>query len=225
MNNDVFGMVAGLIIYILISFPVYAHYRTSILDIRYKYRTFWPRFFAPNIDSLILLPLVSGSHLLLLYLELPSAIIILLTAVMLSAYPLYTIYFHGKYGQTVGKMACKVKVVRATTEEQISFARAFVRDSFPLLFSLPLLISTPNIMILTPEEEHEFFITKSWLFLIPMIWFWAEVITMLTNDKRRAIHDFIAGTVVVRTNIMEETGEAQEKQAAKPDSVNVEAEL
>jgi uncharacterized RDD family membrane protein YckC len=29
-------------------------------------------------------------------------------------------------------------------------------------------------------------------------WYLLEVITMLTNDKRRAVHDFIAGTVVVR---------------------------
>ena len=36
---------------------------------------------------------------------------------------------------------------------------------------------------------------------IPGLWFLAEVLTMLTNEKRRALHDFIAGTVVVRTNI------------------------
>ena len=29
-------------------------------------------------------------------------------------------------------------------------------------------------------------------------WFVAEILTMLTNKKRRALHDFIAGTVVVR---------------------------
>jgi hypothetical protein len=34
----------------------------------------------------------------------------------------------------------------------------------------------------------------------PKLWFVAEVLTMLTNDKRRALHDFVAGTVVVRTN-------------------------
>jgi len=28
-------------------------------------------------------------------------------------------------------------------------------------------------------------------------WFILEVITMLTNSKRRALHDWIAGTVVV----------------------------
>ena len=40
-----------------------------------------------------------------------------------------------------------------------------------------------------------------WLVIsLPMLWFFAEVITMLTNQKRRALHDFIAGTVVIRTN-------------------------
>ena len=42
---------------------------------------------------------------------------------------------------------------------------------------------------------------------LPLWWFVAEVLTMLTNDKRRALHDFIAGTVVVRTNT--EDGVAQ----------------
>jgi|KBSSwiStaDraftv2_1062776.scaffolds.fasta_scaffold128226_4 hypothetical protein len=40
-----------------------------------------------------------------------------------------------------------------------------------------------------------------WLLMaLPGLWFLAEVLTMLTNAKRRALHDFIAGTVVVRTN-------------------------
>jgi len=38
---------------------------------------------------------------------------------------------------------------------------------------------------------------------LPGLWFLAEVLTMLTNEKRRALHDFIAGTVVIRTNIDE----------------------
>jgi uncharacterized RDD family membrane protein YckC len=31
-----------------------------------------------------------------------------------------------------------------------------------------------------------------------LLWFMAEILTMLSNRKRRAIHDFLAGTVVVR---------------------------
>jgi uncharacterized RDD family membrane protein YckC len=32
------------------------------------------------------------------------------------------------------------------------------------------------------------------------IWFWGELIVLLTNRKRRALHDFIAGTVVVHAS-------------------------
>jgi uncharacterized RDD family membrane protein YckC len=30
------------------------------------------------------------------------------------------------------------------------------------------------------------------------VWIWGEFIVLMTNRKRRALHDFIAGTVVVR---------------------------
>jgi hypothetical protein len=49
---------------------------------------------------------------------------------------------------------------------------------------------------------------------IPGLWFLAEVLTMLTNRKRRALHDFIAGTVVVRTNI--DYGSAPSETTKKP---------
>ena len=30
------------------------------------------------------------------------------------------------------------------------------------------------------------------------IWVWGELLVMLTNEKRRALHDFITGTVVIK---------------------------
>ncbi|TMF06308.1 MAG: hypothetical protein E6I52_00640 [Chloroflexi bacterium] len=30
------------------------------------------------------------------------------------------------------------------------------------------------------------------------VWIWSEFITMLFNKKRRAIHDFMAGTIVIQ---------------------------
>ena len=43
------------------------------------------------------------------------------------------------------------------------------------------------------------------LSVIEGLWFLAELLTMFTNPKRRALHDFIAGTVVVRTNVEQAT--------------------
>jgi uncharacterized RDD family membrane protein YckC len=34
------------------------------------------------------------------------------------------------------------------------------------------------------------------------IWFYSELIVMLTNKKRRAIHDYMAGTVIVKTQYL-----------------------
>jgi hypothetical protein len=44
---------------------------------------------------------------------------------------------------------------------------------------------------------------------LPALWFFAEVLTMLTNEKRRALHDFIAGTVVIRTNTQEQVAQPE----------------
>jgi uncharacterized RDD family membrane protein YckC len=33
------------------------------------------------------------------------------------------------------------------------------------------------------------------------IWIWGEFITMLFNKRRRAVHDYMAGTVVVRNSV------------------------
>ena len=37
--------------------------------------------------------------------------------------------------------------------------------------------------------------------MLLQIWIWSELIVMLTNRRRRALHDFIAGTVVIRRRV------------------------
>ena len=46
-------------------------------------------------------------------------------------------------------------------------------------------------------------LAPSWykpLQIVQNVWVWGELIVLLTNRKRRALHDFIAGTAVVRTS-------------------------
>jgi uncharacterized RDD family membrane protein YckC len=47
-------------------------------------------------------------------------------------------------------------------------------------------------------NSPDFFNLHSYIAFADFAWFVAEILTMLSNEKRRAIHDFIAGTVVVR---------------------------
>ena len=58
-----------------------------------------------------------------------------------------------------------------------------------------------------------------WLLMaLPGLWYLAEVSTMLTNRKRRALHDYIAGTVVVRTNIDERFAQRNTSPNGGPDT-------
>jgi uncharacterized RDD family membrane protein YckC len=39
---------------------------------------------------------------------------------------------------------------------------------------------------------------SKWIRSADGIWGWSEIIVLLTNEKRRALHDFLAGTVVTQ---------------------------
>ena len=89
--------------------------------------TFWRRFLAGFLDGLVLTPLTFPTSFLIGYGSAPVAI----TWVILVAPVgwLYTSYCHGRWGQTLGKRALNIKVVRAEDEQPISYARAFRRDA------------------------------------------------------------------------------------------------
>ena len=53
----------------------------------------------------------------------------------------------------------------------------------------------------TDAHETEWAMIDSALNKLLFLWFVVEFATLLTNAKRRALHDFIAATVVIRTRI------------------------
>lgn len=108
----------------------------------------------------------------------------------------YCVFMHGRYGQTVGKMVTGVKLF-ALNEKPLGYKRALLREVVPVLIViLIVLYDAPKILLgVNPYDiQAEFNI----LFVANITWFVAELITMLTNSRRRALHDFIAGSVVVR---------------------------
>ena len=64
---------------------------------------------------------------------------------------------------------------------------------------LTLIVDIPRIVHGVDIYAPAGFTTVDWVLMYSTsAWFIVEVATMLTNDKRRALHDFIAGSVVVR---------------------------
>ena len=175
-----------------------------------RYRTFWPRLWASITDALVLSVLIYfPQNFATFYPAVWDTALWLAVIVIVWGYPAiawaYSIYLHGRFGQTVGKMATRVRVVNALTEKPISLRRALLRDCVPILISVPLLIYNSYLLLIESPVRESSTLNElaNWTIYIRVIWWLVEIITMLTNDKRRALHDFIAGTVVVRTNIDE----------------------
>lgn len=186
-----------------------------------KYRTFWPRFWAGITDVLVLLPLALIAQYILTFddsfWDTARWLYVVVFILNYTYQWVYSVYMHGRFGQTVGKMSTRVRVVDVKTEGPITFRHALLRDSVPILISVFLLLyGSYRLITGLPVSESITRISSDssvattgeiWMALIVYVWWFAEIVTMLTNDRRRAIHDFIAGTVVIRTNIEAEDGD------------------
>jgi uncharacterized RDD family membrane protein YckC len=165
-----------------------------------RYRTFWRRFWAGFIDGLVFAPL-GFVHLLILKPDRPHALVIgwLLFATMVDW--AYSVCLHAYKGQTLGKMVTGVKVLDRSESRLPKLSQAITRE---IVYIVAGAISTARLIYVVATSQFTSIVEVetgpwAWLMYSSQIWFALEVITMLTNQKRRALHDFMAGTVVVRT--------------------------
>jgi len=174
-----------------------------------EYAGFWPRFAALLLDVLIMSPLIAvvwwgEAHFRLfdVYYFLPSSLFGLW----------YGVYLVRRFGGTPGKRLMKLRIVK------VGGNPATYREA--LLRYLPEWVmgvgcSIAGIMAVLSLTDAEYFAATtftersevmagafpSWynhVVIALEVWVWGEFLVMLTNKKRRAIHDFIAGTVVVK---------------------------
>jgi uncharacterized RDD family membrane protein YckC len=198
--------IFNLGVQLVIAGIIWMYYRDKRLFTEMRYSTFAPRFWTSFVDGCVLWPVGFISTMIMASSPTKGVAIVVLF-IQSFVWLFYAIGMHAKFGQTVGKMVCKVRVVDAVTEEAITFRQAVLRDSVPFLSTIILVVYQVHALAnsVLPVDayaqhqlpKHENF----WmLMIIPLVWFVLEIITMLSNRKRRALHDFIAGTVVVRTN-------------------------
>lgn len=161
-----------------------------------RYDTFWERFSAGVLDGAVFLPLTLGYSFLLPHAN--TAVNIIWLFFYVFARPVYTILMHGKYGQTLGKMVTGVILLNANETRTINYEEAFWREA-PVLIMLIFYVILKVYYSLVPVGHSD---TSLMLYDIlgyaQLVWFLTEVITMLLNDKRRALHDYIANTVAIQ---------------------------
>lgn len=180
-----------------------------------RYAGFWARLASNLLDALILLPLsgltywgASSFRLFNVYDLIPSALFGLF----------YNVYLVRRYGGTPGKLLVRI-VIRKVDGTPAGYREAFLRCS--VTFGLGLLMSVALLFPLFQMTDAEYlslsFVKRTeriielapwWhspLHWAQIVWFWSELLVLLTNKKRRALHDFIAGTVVVYASPSPET--------------------
>lgn len=163
-----------------------------------KYSTFGLRFMAGVFDYFVLIALTKIYELIVQLL--PDVLAVIAGYVSMFIMLAYSILMHTYFGQTVGKMVVGVKVVRNSDEGAIGFNEALLRDLVP--FVLLLMLVGVSIFATTGATGGE---TPQWVLMsviaigsVSIFWNILEILSMLFNEKRRAVHDFIAGTVVIR---------------------------
>ena len=176
-----------------------------------KYAGFRVRFGAVIVDLLVFIPFI----VIYFWLEGESKQLALAYSIPYSLlYAGYNIYFHGRFGQTLGKMALGIKVVRLDGMAML-YREAFLRHAVDLF--LGILMTAASIIAYLSVSDAEYSAASGFLShailrqdhepfwhnyvtILMQAWCWSELIVLLSNEKKRAIHDFIAGTVVIQND-------------------------
>jgi uncharacterized RDD family membrane protein YckC len=172
-----------------------------------RYAGFWLRFVANVVDAFVAVPLM-----MLHWPGFLSREAALVAAIpLLVAGALYSVVMHARWGQTLGKMAAGIKVV-TVAGDAIAWREALLRDSVAIGFGIISTAATMVALLHIPESSFSHDAGQQSLLLQAAqpawgraagiaggVWFWSELLVLLFNRQRRALHDFIAGTVVIRT--------------------------
>lgn len=158
------------------------------------------------IDFCVLLPFIV-LHAWAFSISLMVGVLVSIVSAFL--YPGYSIYFHGRFGQTIGKMTMKIRVI-SKNGVPLAWSQACYRSSVDLLLSLA---QTATLVVATFRISGAGYEGLSWtdraqrleeltpytweLMVLTNVWVWGELVVMLTNKESRALHDFIAGSIVV----------------------------
>jgi len=176
-----------------------------------KYGGFWRRACALLIDTGIFLPPV----LLYVWLWYESRRLALVANLTLSFVGLaYQIVLHGLCGQSVGKMAMRLKV-EELGGSRLSWRATWIRFSPVIAFQIVIAIGTTYALYSVPGDAFDAgsYLEKArllescrprwahWCTNLLLVWTVAEVIVLLRSQQKRAIHDFLAGTVVKYTRV------------------------
>ncbi len=171
------------------------------------YAGFSPRLRAGIVDGLVFLPFC----ILAFWAQGHGASTAIAVATMnFVVYYAYSVVGHAKWGKTLGKHFAGVRV-RSTTGTPLTWKQSLRRSGVDLLLGTVGAVAYAFVIMRIPKQE---FALKGWQEIQTLydalrpawvrvleysywVWISSELVTMLFNPQRRALHDFIGGTVVL----------------------------
>jgi len=179
-----------------------------------RYAGFWRRFGALLLDLLILSPYLllcawAQQYRAYWLWGIPRVLIVVLC---------FHVYLVRRYGGTPGKLLEHLQI-RKVNLEPVGYREAILRELLGTIISLlsatALLIAAlkmTDAQVLAGDYrarmQHIEALQPSWaikVVWVRQLWWCGEVLFLLSNDKKRTISDFIAGTVVVIQNSRDKT--------------------
>jgi uncharacterized RDD family membrane protein YckC len=177
------------------------------VDRQPEYAGFWSRVGALLLDAQIVLAAIALQAWLAVSLRVHPLIAVAMGGVFNGFYFVYLVY---RFGGTPGKLIMGLRIVDVDGEP-ITFGQAFLRSGPEFLLSTLMIagnvialhrmgdFSLATLPILDQSRRLEL-LAPTWgmsLRILKALWTYSELIVLLTNEKKRALHDFLAGTVVI----------------------------
>lgn len=172
------------------------------------YADFFVRLGSILLDFLILAPF----YVLVLYLNGLNTNAYYFTFIPNLAFHFwYSVYLVKRYGGTPGKLISGIKILKIDGTD-VDWKEAILRETITLVLTICYMFIT--LLALSKLNNHHYeslswrekteylrsftpilFIVFRW---VSVIWNSSELLVLLTNARQRALHDFMANTVVVR---------------------------
>ena len=183
------------------------------IDDKKVYAGFWLRLGAILVDILVLIPITVA----IFYLQSINFSLTIVFAIFSTClFAFYNIYFNAKFGGTLGKLVVNIRITKPDGAK-IHWKEACLRSSVDVAFAVFFLII--ELVAFSKVDQQAYLSAGFWgrgELLWPLyptwydyynvtsqIWMWSELIVLLFNKRKRALHDFIAGTIVINKEFAE----------------------
>ena len=166
------------------------------------YGTFWQRFQALFMDGLILSPAILFDWYNKTSLKSPW---LLITIALLAT--IYKPFMEYKYGSTLGKKMLNLRVVNKDFQNP-SLLNILLRNVFDILERLITLVivlivfSMPEFQQISLMKDftnlQNSVVNNTLVIFIPLVLVIIEIVFLLTDKQKRALHDWIGSTLVIK---------------------------